>query len=196
MQIKGRGTRRHDFASGIIERSRREAAGPRPKAGYKLFDFFANCEYFEEKFDYDEVIALPRGAEAASTSPEEAKKKFPPEGAFTHEGPDALASLETTVIGPGGMKIDRMYFRGFEDRVRLDPEARRRYEAGDWEGLVDYVTRNLFGKAQGVLRPGAPAQGPARRPQGLPARAPRAGVRRHTLLEEPRGGRRRGFRPL
>ncbi len=145
VQIKGRGTRRYDFASGIIEKSRREAAGPRPKAGYKLFDFFANCEYFEEEFDYDEVIALPRGAEAASAPPSN-ERKFPPDGAFTHEGPDALASLETTVIGPGGMKIDRMYFRGFEERVRLDPEAQRRYDAGDWEGLVDYVTRNLFGR--------------------------------------------------
>ena len=28
------------------------------------------------------------------------------------------------MIGPEGMKIDRMYFRGFEERVRLDPEAR------------------------------------------------------------------------
>jgi hypothetical protein len=23
------------------------------KTGFKLFDFFANCEYFEEKFNYD-----------------------------------------------------------------------------------------------------------------------------------------------
>ncbi|MGA2545660.1 MAG: DEAD/DEAH box helicase family protein [Rectinemataceae bacterium] len=146
VQIKGRGTRKHDFAKGIIERARRETAGPRPKTSFKLFDFFANCEYFEEKFDYDEIIALPREAESAATQPGEEKPKFPLDGAFTHEGPDALASLETTVIGPGGMKIDRMYFRGFEEKVRLDPEARRRYEAGDWEGLVDYVTRNLFGR--------------------------------------------------
>lgn len=146
VQIKGRGTRKHDFAKGIIEKGRRDAAGPRAKSSFKLFDFFANCEYFEENFDYDEVIALPREEATAATPPDEGKKKFPVDGAFTHEGPDALASLETTVIGPEGMKIDRMYFRGFEDKVRMDSEAQRRYEAGDWEGLVDYVTRNLFGK--------------------------------------------------
>jgi type I restriction enzyme R subunit len=25
-----------------------------------LFDFFANCEYFEEKYPYDEVLELPK----------------------------------------------------------------------------------------------------------------------------------------
>jgi type I restriction enzyme R subunit len=30
------------------------------KTAFKLFDFFANCEYFEEKFNYDEVLKLPR----------------------------------------------------------------------------------------------------------------------------------------
>lgn len=146
VQIKGRGTRMYDFAKGIIERSRRDAAGPRPKSSFKLFDFFANCEYFEEDFDYDEIIALPREAQSRTASPDVEKKKFPLAGGFTREGPDALASLETTLVGPEGMKIDRMYFRGFEERVRRDGEAQKRYDAGDWEGLVDYVTRNLFGK--------------------------------------------------
>ena len=30
------------------------------KEVFKLFDFFANCEYFEEKFDYDEKLKLPK----------------------------------------------------------------------------------------------------------------------------------------
>jgi hypothetical protein len=29
------------------------------KTIFKLFDFFANCEFFEEKFNYDESIKLP-----------------------------------------------------------------------------------------------------------------------------------------
>jgi hypothetical protein len=28
------------------------------KTAYKLFDFFANCEYFEKDFKYDEVLAF------------------------------------------------------------------------------------------------------------------------------------------
>ena len=31
------------------------------KKGFKLFDFFAVCEYFEEKFNYDQVLKLPIG---------------------------------------------------------------------------------------------------------------------------------------
>ncbi len=30
------------------------------KIVFKLFDFFANCEYFEKKFDYDEKLELPK----------------------------------------------------------------------------------------------------------------------------------------
>ena len=29
------------------------------KTTFKLFDFFANCEYFETEFNYDEVLKLP-----------------------------------------------------------------------------------------------------------------------------------------
>jgi hypothetical protein len=29
------------------------------KTSFKLFDFFANCEYFEHEYNYDEVIELP-----------------------------------------------------------------------------------------------------------------------------------------
>ena len=29
------------------------------KTKFKLIDFFANCEYFQKEFDYDEKIKLP-----------------------------------------------------------------------------------------------------------------------------------------
>ncbi|MEN8253638.1 MAG: DEAD/DEAH box helicase family protein, partial [Patescibacteria group bacterium] len=49
VQIKGRGTRKHLFAykkklEGV------EAIEQKPKELFYLFDYFANCEYFEEKF--------------------------------------------------------------------------------------------------------------------------------------------------
>ena len=50
IQIKGRGTRLHDFRyDKVIVK----------KQHFKLFDYFAVCEYFEEKFNYDEQIKLP-----------------------------------------------------------------------------------------------------------------------------------------
>ena len=59
IQIKGRGTRKHDFI--FKERNGgQEIVHEYPKETFKLFDFFGNFEYFEEKFDYDEVLKLPR----------------------------------------------------------------------------------------------------------------------------------------
>jgi len=29
------------------------------KNRFKLFDFFANCEYFETEYNYDQVLKLP-----------------------------------------------------------------------------------------------------------------------------------------
>ena len=30
------------------------------KTGFKLFDFFGNCEFFETEFNYDEILKLPQ----------------------------------------------------------------------------------------------------------------------------------------
>jgi len=54
VQIKGRGTRVYTFKYSNKNDEVREE-----KQGYKLFDFFANCEYFEDKYPYDQVIKLP-----------------------------------------------------------------------------------------------------------------------------------------
>ena len=54
VQIKRRGTRTFTFKHSKGDDQIREK-----KETYKLFDFFANCEYFEEKYPYDEVIKLP-----------------------------------------------------------------------------------------------------------------------------------------
>ena len=66
IQIKGRGTRKHDFLEQCLDPTLK----PDPEAGdtviqpqktaFKLFDFFGNCEYFETEFNYDQVLELPR----------------------------------------------------------------------------------------------------------------------------------------
>ena len=59
VQIKGRGTRTHDFRDQIIDASAAEDVAQPKKTAFKLFDFFANCEYFETEFNYDEILKLP-----------------------------------------------------------------------------------------------------------------------------------------
>jgi type I restriction enzyme R subunit len=46
IQIKGRGTRKHNFTGQMIDARRKAALGDIQKTHYKIFDFFANCEYF------------------------------------------------------------------------------------------------------------------------------------------------------
>ncbi|MEX2491208.1 MAG: hypothetical protein WD425_05545 [Nitrospirales bacterium] len=59
IQIKGRGTRKHHFPEYLHDEELKASVSHPDKTAYKLFDFFANCEYFEEEFDYDQVIKLP-----------------------------------------------------------------------------------------------------------------------------------------
>ena len=58
--MKGRGTRLYDFREQIFDDQLKAAVTNPHKKNFKLFDFFANCEYFEDESDYDEVIDVPK----------------------------------------------------------------------------------------------------------------------------------------
>ncbi len=144
IQIKGRGTRKHNFLQELFDESAKDVVLNPEKTTFKLFDFFANCEYFEEKFDYDQVIKLPK----PSKSDSEGGSTFPPviDGIYEHMGSDILATIEEEVIGVEGMKIDRMFFEKFEDKVKDDEVIASAVEAGHWEKVIDYVNKEVFDK--------------------------------------------------
>lgn len=71
VQIKGRGTRKHDFTHELQDENLKAQVTAPNKTAYKLFDFFATCEYFEEKFNYDEVLKLPRPGSVKTVPPGE-----------------------------------------------------------------------------------------------------------------------------
>ena len=60
VQIKGRGTRRHDFRELLFDSGIKDRVSHPEKTGFKLFDFFGNCEFFETEFNYDEILKLPQ----------------------------------------------------------------------------------------------------------------------------------------
>ncbi len=143
IQIKGRGTRKHDFREQLFDASLKADVTHPHKTAYKLFDFFANCEYFEEEFNYDEVIELPkpkgkRGG--AIVDPPVVIKSY------EHLGGDIIASLRVEQISAEGMKIDRMFFEQFEDAVRDNTIIAQAIEAGQWDQVIDYVNREVFDK--------------------------------------------------
>ncbi|MCX6359537.1 MAG: DEAD/DEAH box helicase family protein [Armatimonadetes bacterium] len=146
IQIKGRGTRKHDFRRDVTDPDLAEAIAEPQKLTFKLFDFFANCRYFEEEFKYDEVIALPPQPTGGGGDGPTPPKPYPPEGAYIHEGDDHLAGVTEQAIGLKGMKIDRMFFDSFEETVQQDPVLVRAVEDDRWEQAEEHVRRNVFGK--------------------------------------------------
>ena len=118
------------------------------KTAYKLFDFFANCEYFEEEFNYDEVLTLPplRG-EGGGEGPG-GPGPVVVGGTYEHLGADILSMVKEETIGFEGMKIDRMFFEKFEDAVRADNTIASAVEAGQWDRVIDYVNREVFDKPE------------------------------------------------
>ena len=74
IQIKGRGTRKHNFLEQLNDPALIDAVREPEKRSFMLFDFFATCEYFEEKFNYDEVLKLPAITNKASGDADDSPK--------------------------------------------------------------------------------------------------------------------------
>jgi len=144
VQMKGRGTRKHNFLEELFDPELKPLVREPDKTRYKLFDFFANCEYFEEKFNYDEVLRVPRPTGDGGEGPEPPPP--PPEGIHISTLPDVLTTTSETLIGLEGMRIDRMLFEKFEDRAKTDPALQEKIESENWDQAVEYVTTNLFDK--------------------------------------------------
>jgi type I restriction enzyme R subunit len=147
IQIKGRGTRKHNFLEQLFDDSLKDGVLQPQKSAFKLFDFFANCEYFEEEFNYDEVLKLPR-PQGKGRDDGGGKGPVVVGGAYEHLGEDILASMKVEEIGYEGMKIDRMFFEKFEDTVRENETIAKAVEAGQWDRVIDYVNREVFDKPE------------------------------------------------
>jgi type I restriction enzyme R subunit len=147
IQIKGRGTRRHNFLEQLFDDSVRAGVQHPEKGAFKLFDFFANCEYFEEEYNYDEVLKLPRPAIATNVG-EGGDGPVVVGGTYEHLGADIISMIKEESIGHEGMKIDRMFFEKFEEQVRENDFVARAVEAGQWDRVIDYVNREVFDKPE------------------------------------------------
>lgn len=146
VQMKGRGTRKHDFAEEMFDPPRRAALGDAAKTQFKLFDFFANCEYFEERFRYDQELVVPRPTAATFTSTFAAPR--PGFRGFETFQPDALASQAERQVGLEGMRVDRELFQRFEDMARADAVLTEMVDHQNWEAAMRRVVETLFDKPE------------------------------------------------
>jgi type I restriction enzyme R subunit len=144
IQIKGRGTRKHCFLENLHDDELKESVKNPNKTAFKLFDFFANCEYFEEEFDYDQVLKLPKPKGTGSDTGTGGTTVY--DGTYEHLGSDIVASMQEEAVGDQGMKIDRMFFEKFEDSVKENDLIATSVEAGEWDRVIDYVNKEVFEK--------------------------------------------------
>jgi len=149
VQIKGRGTRKHKFEDQIIDPEMKKDAVDIVKEKFKLFDFFGNCEYFEEKYNYDEILKLPQRSKKGKLV------DIPPvyiQG-YEREDDDHLKVIHEEAIGLEGMKIDRMFFEKFEDVVKDDDYIRENVMAENWDKVLEYLNREIMNKPKEYFTP-------------------------------------------
>jgi len=128
VQMKGRGTRKFTFEYKNEDGEMRKVT----KDKFKFFDFFANFEYFEEKFDYDEVLKLPikkGGPGGDSPGPIDIDK-------IEIFDPDKIKQLTETPIGTEGMKVDRKLFEEARKKIQKDEEVKEAVNQEQWDRAV------------------------------------------------------------
>jgi type I restriction enzyme R subunit len=137
VQMKGRGTRKHDF-TWFNPKNRQTLK--QAKITFHFFDFFASYEYFEEEYDYDQVkkISLGGGGKAGD-GPEPPKPRL-----ANDDSPDALKETRLIAIGEDGMKIDRMLWQDFSDKIYHDADIQRAASQDDWATVLRYIQTRIF----------------------------------------------------
>ena len=127
IQIKGRGTRKFTFEY----TDEYSTLHKHEKVHFKFFDFFANCEYFEEKFNYDEVLELP--AVKNGTGEGDIGVNVDEIEIFD---PDKVKKLTETPIGLEGMRIDREFFEKAQETIQQDEDVKQAVEKEQWEKAI------------------------------------------------------------
>ncbi|MBU0710436.1 DEAD/DEAH box helicase family protein [bacterium] len=139
VQIKGRGTRKYTFTHkernsiGDMEEYRKA------KEGFTIFDYFANFEYFEEQYDYDQVLKIPLEADGKPG-------QEPPQQFITHISKKEDYIIQAKDISISEWKIDYMMWGHFSDRIRSDEFIVESIARGDYQAAEDYIIQEMFDK--------------------------------------------------
>jgi type I restriction enzyme, R subunit len=145
IQIKGRGTRKHNFLDQVTDAGMAKGLVSVEKDKFKLFDFFGNYEYFEEKFKYDQVLKLPARTKINPPPPPPPPPQAP---GYTNLEMDNLLPIEEKIIGRTGMKVDRMFFDSFTDVIKKDEVVLSNLQEGNWDRVLDHINREILNKPQ------------------------------------------------
>lgn len=146
VQMKGRGTRKWTFAYNNYVDIDAEI----DKDKFKFFDFFATCEYFENEFDYDEKIKLPKGSTDISGGEGPVGPKID-SGVIDLAKSDEVTSLTESSEGVI-MRIDREGFKtAVAEDVTSNPTLAALWANGDFEGAEEFVKTHVLDKPKNFL---------------------------------------------
>ena len=119
IQMKGRGTRLFDFKECWIDEKEIPKTINSIKSSFKLFDYFKNYQYFEEEFDYDQVLKLPS---EGSTGREPPINPTNVDEVF-NKNIDPVQKTEEINIPQAGMRIDRDLYKSFKEEFFKDKQS-------------------------------------------------------------------------
>jgi type I restriction enzyme R subunit len=141
VQMKGRGTRLFDFKYNWISSKEIFSVPVSKKENFYMFDFFGNCEYFEETYDYDEKLSLPvtifqKGGMPLGRVDDEVENILP----------DPIKTLNVVDITHEGMKIDRVFFDSFEREVKENKDLKEFVKNRDFDAAEEYLVNNILDK--------------------------------------------------
>lgn len=136
IQIKGRGTRTYTFPDGT------------KKDQFLIHDFCEVVKYFEEEYDFDAALPIPK----TSVGGVEGPPPPPPPETKIYEGSDDMAFSEMLEVGPEGEKVDRLgYITKWEKVIKQVVEENPRFAEGLESGGVneefsEFLRVNVFDK--------------------------------------------------
>lgn len=150
IQMKGRGTRLFDFKECWVDQNEIPKGVNSIKSSFKLFDYFKNYQYFEEEFDYDQVLKLPaegrEGQGGTKSSPLEVFNK----------NIDPVQSTEEIKIPEAGMRIDRDLYKSFKEEFFKDKQTyssiKQMIEKQDFNEAEEYFKEKYLKKSYSLDR--------------------------------------------
>ncbi len=148
IQMKGRGTRLHTFK--YVDYENDEQITEIKKENFRIIDFFAVCEYFEEKYDYNAPLVMPAKTLKSMTAAINSSNSDAPTVTITRGvelgEDDELQNLDQTIVGKEGMRVDREMFRSFQDEVKSNEEFVKLYNNGNIDEALNYLRTEILGE--------------------------------------------------
>jgi type I restriction enzyme R subunit len=146
IQIKGRGTRTNTFEHKYKNDLGEIEVISADKKTFKLFDFFANYDFFEKEYNYDQVLILPAlGTEDVDIQGIDQQPKAS-RGIYEYADEDNILTVNEQQIDHAGMRVDRMFYQQFEQKMKEDGDIAELMEQGSVDSAIGIAQEKYLDK--------------------------------------------------